>query len=157
MLRVSKMADYGTVVMVFLARAGDRVYNAKEIAENIHLTVPTVSKLLKLLAGSGLLQSVRGAKGGYSLARAAEDISVADIIQAVEGSSGLTECALEEGECALEAVCQISDNWQLINTAIQSALASVALSELAKPKMQITSVNVSDITKITEQEESTEL
>lgn len=151
MLRISKLADYGTVVMVYLARHHDALHNATQIAESIHLATPTVRKLLKLLASHGLLQSQLGTKGGYALAKRAQDISVADIIQAVDGATALTECSHHPGECALEAVCSISGNWQLISRAINTALDSVSLAELAKPDMQISRVNVTDIKNMSKQ------
>jgi len=145
MLRVSKLADYGTVVMVYLARHSQDRCNAKSIAAATHLTAPTVSKLLKILAKSELLQSTRGAQGGYVLMRPADEISVAEIIHAVEGQSGITECSHAHGECALEPICQIQANWQLINTAIEAALDSVSLAELAKPTLSISRIDVSQI------------
>ncbi len=145
MLRISKLADYGTVVMVCLAIHDNELLNAKFIAEQIQLAAPTVSKLLKLLAAAGLLQSIRGAKGGYRLSRPATAISVADIITAVEGKSGLTECSLTSGDCNLEPVCNIRHNWQKISSAIYTALDSVTLAELAKPKITTAAVDVSAI------------
>jgi len=148
MLRVSKLADYGTAVMVHLARHSEAIMNAKEIAKNTHLAAPTVSKLLKLLASASLLISQRGTKGGYRLAEPASAISVGQIIQAIEGQSGLTQCSYEEGECALEDVCVIRGNWRLINQAVYTALCSVSLAVFAKPSMAVASVDISQIQRI---------
>ena len=150
MLRISKLADYGTVVMVDLARHTEGYHNAKDIAARNHLKAPTVSKLLKLLAAEQLVISHRGAKGGYSLARLADTMSVAEIVSAVEGNDGLTECSQHSGDCALEAVCTIRDNWQVISRAVTDALKNVTLAQLAKPNLQQYEVNVSDVRLIGE-------
>lgn len=135
MLRISKLADYGTVVMVYLAKSGQLLCNARDIALHTHLRVPTVSKLLKRLTAAGLLTSVRGVSGGYRLQRAAADISVAEIIYALEEQRGLTECSLQPNECSLQEVCHIQGNWRLISQAIETALNSVSLEALAKPSL----------------------
>ncbi|MBA2653266.1 MAG: SUF system Fe-S cluster assembly regulator [Tatlockia sp.] len=135
MLRISKLADYGTVVMVYLAKRDQRLCNARDIALHTHLTVPTVSKLLKRLTAAGLLSSVRGVSGGYRLQRPAAEISVAQIISALEEQLGLTECSLHPNECSLQDVCHIQGNWRLISQAIQTALDSVSLEVLAKPAL----------------------
>src|SRR5436190_12743781 len=127
MLRISKLADYGTVVMVYLAKRAQTLCNARDIALHTHLNVPTVSKLLKRLTAAGLLTSVRGVSGGYRLQRASAEISVAQIISALEEQLGLTECSLHPNECSLQEVCDIQGNWRLISQAIESALDSVSL------------------------------
>ena len=108
MLRMSKLADYGTVVMTCIARMPGRRLSAAEIAETVGLEVPTVSKLLKLLLRAGLLTSQRGARGGYGLSRAPEEISAAAIIAAIEGYPlGLTECSSMPGLCTRELSCAV--------------------------------------------------
>lgn len=136
MLRISKLADYGTVVMVYLARHPNKLCNARDIACHTHLSVPTVSKLLKQLTAAKLLTSVRGVTGGYRLQRSAAEISVAEIIYALEEQMGLTECSIHPNECSLQGVCHIQGNWQLISRAIKAALDSVSLEMLAKPSLQ---------------------
>lgn len=136
MLRVSKLADYGSVIMVYLAKQAQALCNARDIALHTHLTVPTVSKLLKRLTAAGLLTSVRGVTGGYRLQRSAADISVAEIIYALEGQRGLIECSLQPNHCSLQQVCHIQGNWRLISQAIETALDSVSLEMLAKPSLQ---------------------
>lgn len=133
MLRISKLADYGTVVMVYLAKRANTLCNARDIALHTHLTVPTVSKLLKRLTAAGLLTSLRGVKGGYRLQRAACNISVAQIIYALDEYRGLTECSMQPNECSLQGVCHIQGNWRLISQSIESALESVSLEALAEP------------------------
>ncbi len=135
MLRISKLADYGTVVMVYLAKHAHTLCNARDIALHTHLSIPTVSKILKRLTGAGLLCSVRGVTGGYRLQRAATTISVAQIIYALEEHRGFTECSLQPNDCSLQGVCTIQDNWRLISGAIEAALDSVSLDTLAKPAL----------------------
>lgn len=140
MLRVSKLADYGTVVMVCLARSGGEVCSARGIAQKTHLSIPTVSKILKKLTAAGLLDSVRGVSGGYSLQRDAAKISVAQIVYALDDARGLTECSFHSNSCSLQGVCQIKGNWQAISYAVESALESVSLETLATPVMSAVSV-----------------
>ncbi|MFC3909512.1 SUF system Fe-S cluster assembly regulator [Legionella dresdenensis] len=135
MLRINKLADYGTVVMVYLAKHPHTLSSARDIAQNTHLTVPTVSKLLKKLTNAGLLVSVRGAAGGYKLQRQASEISVTQIIYALDEQRGLTECSLQPNECSLQSVCHVQGNWRLIGRAIEAALDSVSLEKLARPNM----------------------
>ncbi len=132
MLRVSKLTDYATEVMAALADAPARVHSAQELAERVRLELPTVSKLLKQLAHAGLVDSFRGVNGGYRLARASERISVADIVTAMEGPIGMTECSAQSGLCGLEPHCGVRVNWQRINQAIAEALAGVSLADMLK-------------------------
>lgn len=133
MLRLSKLTDYGTVLMTALARHPDEQRSAAELAESTHVAAPTVRKLLKRLTHAGLVESSRGAQGGYRLARPPEDISVADVIAALEGPLGLTECSLHDGLCEIESDCSLRGNWRIINHAIRRALAGVTLAEMVAP------------------------
>lgn len=133
MLRLSKMTDYGTVVMTTLARRPDTLRNAAELAAETHIAAPTVSKLLKALAHSGLVDSVRGAHGGYRLGRAAEDIPMSELISVLEGPIAMTECSVHDGKCGIESDCDVRGNWQLINRAILSALENVSLADMVRP------------------------
>ncbi|MEO7063271.1 MAG: SUF system Fe-S cluster assembly regulator [Dokdonella sp.] len=132
MLRVSKLTDYATVVMTCLLDAGGGVLSAQSLAERARLEVPTVSKLLKQLAQAGLVVSTRGINGGYRLARAPERISIADIVIAMEGPIGMTECSVHAGMCDRETHCGVRVNWQRINQAIAGALANVTLADMVK-------------------------
>ena len=133
MLRVSKLTDYATEVMTVLAAAPARVHSAQELAERVRLDLPTVSKLLKQLASAGLIESFRGVNGGYRLAREPERISIADIVIAMEGPIGMTECSAQTGLCDHESHCGVRVNWQRINEAIAGALAGVSLADMLKP------------------------
>jgi FeS assembly SUF system regulator len=132
-IRLSKLADYGIVIMTTMARHPEHCHNAPEIAARSHIPLPMASKILKALARTGLLASHRGAKGGYGLARPAERISVAEIIAALDGPIALTACIEDgPGECEIEALCPARANWQRINDAIRHALESITLAEMAQ-------------------------
>jgi len=133
MLRVSKLTDYATVVMTCLAIAGDGVLSAQALSERAHLEVPTVSKLLKQLAQAELVVSTRGNLGGYRLARAPAQITIAEIVTAMEGPIGMTECSAQAGLCGHEPHCGVRVNWQRISQAIATALESVTLADMLKP------------------------
>ena len=133
MLRVSKLTDYATAVMTCLASAGDGVTSAQALSERARLELPTVSKLLKQLAQAGLVASTRGINGGYRLARPPERITIADIVTAMEGPIGMTECSAHAGLCDHEPHCGVRVNWQRINQAIAQALAGVTLADMVKP------------------------
>lgn len=133
MLRMSKMTDYGTVILTYLAYQPGRLHAASEIAERVHVALPTVSKVLKTLVHTGLVASHRGTKGGYTLARAAEHITVAEILGVLEGPIGLTECSSSPGQCVQETSCSVRGNWQRINLAIRKALEEVTLAEMVRP------------------------
>jgi FeS assembly SUF system regulator len=136
MIRITKQTDYGIVLLTHLAAHADRQYAAPELAAEARLPLPMVSKILKLLARDGLLASHRGVKGGYSLARAAEEISMAEIITALEGPIAITECISVESDCSHEALCPVRGNWQRINLAVRTALEGITLADMAVPKMQ---------------------
>lgn len=132
MLRVSKLTDYATVVMTCLAGA-EGVLSAQVLAERARLETPTVAKLLKQLAQAGLVESFRGVSGGYRLADEPKNISVAAIVEAMEGPIGMTQCSAHEGQCGHEAHCGVRVNWQRISNAIEHALASVSLADMLNP------------------------
>jgi len=132
MIKVSRLADYGVVLACHIAGHHGQCHNAYDLAETTGLPAPTVSKLLAALAKAGILISIRGAKGGYRLARGADQITAADIVTAVDGPIALTVC-LEQGDgvCDVESLCPTRRGWHRLNEAIRAALASVPLSELA--------------------------
>jgi FeS assembly SUF system regulator len=136
MLRLSKMADYGTVVMTAMIREPERSRSAAEIAAAIHVPVPTVSKILKILTRGGLLISLRGAKGGYLLVRPPSQISLVDIIAAMDGPIGMTECSVTPGLCTHESGCAVRANWQRINHAVIGLLRQITLDQMVVPVAQ---------------------
>lgn len=130
MLRISKLTDYGTVVLAHLATEQPAVVSAADVAAGTGLALPTVSKLLKLLARAELVHSTRGAQGGYQLARPAHEISAANVIDALEGPVSITECSALDSHCAHEGACNVGGTWQRINVAIRHALDEVTLLDL---------------------------
>jgi len=134
MLRMTKQADYGIVLLTHMVGAPERRYTAPELAGESRLPAPTVSKILKQLAREGLLDSHRGAKGGYSLARGPQEISVVEMITALDGPIAFTECIEDvPGYCSQESVCHLRGHWQVINDAVREALEKISLAELAGP------------------------
>ena len=131
MLRISKLTDYGTVVLACLAALPDRHQTASQVAVHTRLAGPTVSKLLKSLHRAGLVTSARGAHGGYRLARASNSISAASIIDAIEGPVAITECSGHHSACDIESVCRTGNAWQRINGAIRRSLEDITLAQLA--------------------------
>lgn len=136
MLRVSKLTDYATVVMTALAQLGDGQASAVALAERARLETPTVAKVLKLLAQAGLVVSQRGASGGYRLARTAAQITVADIVAAIEGPFGMTQCCVDSGLCDHELHCGVRGNWRRISEAVEAALRAVTLADMLVPPAQ---------------------
>lgn len=135
MIRMTRQADYGIVLLTcFAHEAPDKSLNARDLASMVHLPVPMVSKILKTLARAGLLCSHRGVHGGYRLARAPDSISVADIIGALEGPIGMTECTSSEPvACDISALCAVRSNWQTINRVVRDALDKITLARMASP------------------------
>lgn len=131
MLRMSKLTDYGTVVLAELARRPALTTTAS-LAATTGLPLPTVRKILKSLSSAGLVSSERGVAGGYRLDRPADRISAADILAALEGPVRLTACSADEHDCQLEANCSVGSAWQRINGRIRAALAAVTLDELVR-------------------------
>lgn len=136
MLRMSKLADYGTVIMTAIARDPDNVHSATSVAAETGLAAPTVSKLLKTLSRGGLIVSLRGANGGYLLTRPPERITLADVIAAVDGPVGMTECSTAPGLCTQEAACAIRANWQKISLVIYEALQQVTFADMTRPALR---------------------
>jgi FeS assembly SUF system regulator len=135
MFRITKLADYGVLLMAQFASDAEKLHNAAELAELARLPQPTVSKILQILLREGMLESLRGVNGGYRLARAPQEISVRDIIVAMEGPIALTECNLDDGSCCeQEGNCAIRVNWQRINHAIHDALSHISLADMLQPQ-----------------------
>lgn len=147
MLRISKLTDYAIMLMVELHTSDDQVLSAHNLAERSGLELPTVSKVLKLLVNDHLVASFRGPAGGYAFVREAADVSVAEIISAIEGPIAMTECSVEAGLCAQEDNCSLRGNWQRISVAVARAMEGVSLAEMAQPlrptssPLQITTMN----------------
>ena len=133
MLRISKMADYGTIVLTTMAKAPERTQSVAEIVSVTGLPAPSVSKLLKRFIREGLVLSLRGVKGGYKLCRSPAEISTAQILQAIDGPIGVTECSAHPGSCHHEAGCQVRANWQMVNRTMLEALERITLKQMIQP------------------------
>jgi FeS assembly SUF system regulator len=133
MIRMNKLTDYAILVLTHAARVPGASHTARDLSAQAHVPLPTVSKILKLLQKAGLLVSHRGIKGGYSLARPADDISIATVVQALEGPIALTECSGTGSLCGLEPECMVRSNWRTISAAVREALERISLAALAKP------------------------
>ena len=130
-MRLSSMADYAVVTMCAAARhCGFARVSAAELAEETGIPVPTVQKVVSLLSKAGLLRATRGAGGGLQLARPAAAITLADIVEAVEGPIAMAAC--DHGECAVECSCAVRPHWALVNATLRGALAGVPLTQLAQ-------------------------
>ena len=130
MLRISKLTDYGTVVLAHLADHDPDLASAADVAATTGLAAPTVSKLLKALGKADLVTSTRGSHGGYRLAREASQISAADVIDALEGPVSITECSSTNSLCDFEHICAVGGAWQRINITIRRALTEISLADL---------------------------
>ena len=130
MFKVNKLTDYATVVLIDIARSDGRL-SSFQLARRTGIPLPTVSKLMKNLSRTGLAQASRGATGGYKLGRETTDISIADIIQAVEGPIALTACAdTSEEHCGIENVCPVQGKWNRVNSSVRAALQEVTLADM---------------------------
>jgi FeS assembly SUF system regulator len=146
MIRLTRISDYGIVLMTQLAALGeDPPRNARQVATAARLPLPVVRKILKVLTRQGLLASHRGSKGGYSLARSPEQISAAEMIAALDGPIGLTECVVHPGLCEQEASCHVREPWERINAVVHHALSSVSLADLARPALRNAAVHADTI------------
>ena len=135
-MRLTHLADYAVVMMTAAARRGGLVrVSAAELAQDTGVPLPTAQKLMGQLAVAGLLTSVRGAGGGFMLARPVTEISLADIVEAVEGPIAMTMCSGsdEASDCALDAHCRVKPHMGIVSNAVRGALGAVSLEQLCAP------------------------
>ncbi len=131
MIKLGRMTDYGVVIMSEMAKAPGKVMNAPDLSLYTGLAVPTVDKILRNLGRGGLLESQRGAHGGYYLEKEATDISIADIVKVMEGPIAVTSCVdTSSSDCSVESCCPMRGGWEKINTAINAALNEVTLADM---------------------------
>jgi FeS assembly SUF system regulator len=129
MLRITKITDYGFILLAHMATQDrDSLHNAKDLSASIDIPLPTVSKVLKILTQGNILKSHQGSKGGYSLARAPDQISAAEVIEAIEGPVAITDCSSADG---CDRDCQVSPRWQQVNGAVIGALQGLTLADMA--------------------------
>jgi FeS assembly SUF system regulator len=131
MIRISKMADYAVVTLAAMAHSSQDISSAAQIAQESKLPEPTVSKVLKYVAKAGIVHATRGTKGGYVLARPPEDISIMDIIIAVDGPLAITACAGDRvANCGLTGTCSLHGRWDPVNEALRDVLARISLADM---------------------------
>jgi FeS assembly SUF system regulator len=142
MIRLAKLTDYGLLLMTTMARkSANSVHNARDLAEITKLPLPTATKVLKQLLQSGLLTSHRGINGGYSLAKEPSEISLEEIIAAIEGPIALTECSTDViGLCDLELSCPMKANQRVVSEVVRAALQRVMLTDLMQQPLQLTAI-----------------
>ncbi len=130
MVILSKLADYGVIVVTHLAETAPSQVNAVHLAAETRLPQATVAKVLKLLARAGIVTAVRGAAGGYRLARRAHEISIAEVVSAIDGAMALTQCTGASGPCERLEYCSTRPHWHRINQAVERALDGIRIDEL---------------------------
>ena len=150
MIRITRQTDYGILLLSHMAsRPLSEVHTAKHVAAVSKISFPMVSKILKALARGGLLVSQRGVKGGYRLATQISGISIGDVIAALEGPIGITECSFNPGACEQEGKCPVQTNWQRISDAMRDALEKIPISELTRPHMHRPDLHLIEVTSET--------
>ena len=130
MLRIGKLTDYAMLIMSYMAKEPHSLISASALAEALHLSPPTVSKILKMLADASMVTSTRGTDGGYLLAKPAAEITVADVIAAMEGDLAMTECCESVGLCMIDSMCALRENWRKINGMVHAMLSKVTILDM---------------------------
>lgn len=133
MLRISKLTDYALLIVSAMAKKRDALVSANVLAKELHLSPPTVSKILKILAEADLVRGIRGAVGGYRLTKDAHHISVAEVICAMEGELAMTCCSSKHLDCSIDSFCALRQNWRKINDKIRDLLTGLTISDMLRP------------------------
>ncbi len=137
MIRLTNLADYAVVVMTAAANARDPRLSAGSVAAATGLPVPTVAKLMGSLAKAGLLTSSRGPSGGFRLAREPQAITLADVVEAIDGPIALTSCMHDAAsDCVIEGACAVKPHLSIVTRTVRDALRAVTLADLAGAKVQ---------------------
>lgn len=132
-MSINKHSDYAIVILAYFSKNPLELVSAKGLSQNLKLPYPMVSKLLKILVKAELLSSIQGARGGYRLKKSADEISIASVIEAVEGPIAMTECATgNHSGCHVQNSCTIKPHWAIINSVIKESLAKLTLSSLTQ-------------------------
>ena len=132
MIKIGKLADYALLITDYLALSGDSLCTTEELSKSTHLPIATVRKLLKKLVDARLVISYRGSNGGYRLSSLPKEISIADVIVAVEGPIAITECAISGGTCSLSKECHLKSNWGVLNKFFVDTLANISIAEMSQ-------------------------
>lgn len=133
MLRIGKLTDYAMLILTELAKTPDLHLSATLLSELVHIPAPTVSKILKMLSEAELVTSIRGVDGGYRLARAAQSISLAQVLAAMEGELAMTECCELNHSCVVTSVCALQHNWKKINKFVYVLLSKISIIDMLGP------------------------
>lgn len=134
MIRMTRLTDYGIMLLTLFARDEKHpMKSARGLSEEAKLPLPTVSKILKLLAKHGLLEAHRGVRGGFTLSRKPDQITMATVINALEGPIGVTDCCAPASDCGIENSCIVKSNWMKINRVVFGALDRITLAEMTHP------------------------
>ena len=133
MLRITKMTDYAVLILANLALYDNKLLTAKEIASETHISLPTTQKILKKLNRKNLVISKQGASGGYSLDPETKKLSVATLLEKLDGDLSITQCSSNDDQCEVEDFCNIGNAWQMINQRVQWALNDITLGDLIHP------------------------
>ena len=133
MLRITKMTDYAVLILANLALYDNKLLTAKEIASETHLSLPTTQKILKKLNRKNLVISKQGVSGGYSLDPETKKLSIATLLEKLDGDLSITQCSSNDDQCEVEDFCNIGNAWQMINQRVQWALNDITLSDLIHP------------------------
>ena len=133
MLRITKMTDYAVLILANLALHNNKLLTAKEIASETHISLPTTQKILKKLNRKNLVISKQGASGGYSLDPETKKLSVATLLEKLDGDLSITQCSSTDDQCEVEDFCNIGNAWQMINQRVQWALNDITLGDLIHP------------------------
>jgi FeS assembly SUF system regulator len=139
MIILSKLADYGVIVASHLAAHPERQINAHALAAETRLPRATVAKVLRSLAQARVVGALRGAAGGYRLSRDPAAISVAEVVAAIDGAIGMTQCSVHEPACVRHDFCPTRPHWQRINLAVGEALGAISLADMAETQTRTTS------------------
>ena len=133
MLRITKMTDYAVLILANLALYDNKMLTAKEIASETHISLPTTQKILKKLSRKNLVISKQGVSGGYSLDPETKKLSVANLLEKLDGDLSITQCSSNDDQCEVEDFCNIGNAWQMINQRVQWALNDITLGDLIHP------------------------
>ena len=134
MIRMTRLTDYGIMLLTLFARdAKHPMKSARDLSREAKLPLPTVSKILKLLARHGLLEAHRGVRGGFTLSRKPDAITMATVINALEGPIGVTDCCAPASDCGIEGTCIVKSNWKKIHRVVTAALDGITLAEMTHP------------------------
>ncbi|MDH4248178.1 MAG: Rrf2 family transcriptional regulator [Deltaproteobacteria bacterium] len=140
MLKFSRKVDYGLILLSKL-RDEPGASSAREVAERYHLPQPMVANILKALTGAGLLSSTRGAQGGYELARDPHTVTLADVVQALEGPFSLVECTSGEPNCKFISLCPTHDPLQVVHRKFEEFMSGLTLAQIIGPSRSPTGFN----------------